>query len=142
MFDKTDDWGSATGGTYMGLVVSASRDWLPLPRKEILARAEEEIRASFPRTRGASIVRSAVIKEARATISVAPGVDALRPPPETPVSNFFLAGDWVQNGWPATMEAAVRSGYRAAECVLEKAGRPTRVLQPDLPWQAIAGRPG
>jgi hypothetical protein len=31
------------------------------------------------------------------------------------------------------MEGAVRSGYLAAENILEKTGRPERILQPDLP---------
>jgi uncharacterized protein with NAD-binding domain and iron-sulfur cluster len=33
----------------------------------------------------------------------------------TPIRNFFLAGDWTDTGWPATMEGAVRSGHHAAE---------------------------
>jgi uncharacterized protein with NAD-binding domain and iron-sulfur cluster len=36
--------------------------------------------------------------------------------------NVFLAGDWTDTGWPATMEGAVRSGYRAAEAVARAAG--------------------
>ncbi|MCH7836840.1 MAG: FAD-dependent oxidoreductase, partial [Chloroflexi bacterium] len=35
-----------------------------------------------------------------------------------PVSNLFLAGDWTDTGWPATMESAVRSGLLAAREVL------------------------
>jgi uncharacterized protein with NAD-binding domain and iron-sulfur cluster len=46
---------------------------------------------------------------------------------------MFLAGDWTDTGWPATMEGAVRSGYLAAEAVLRKAGRPRTFLKPDLP---------
>jgi zeta-carotene desaturase len=141
MFNKTRDFARGEGGTYMGLVVSASRDWLPMARRDILAVAEKEIRETFPGTKGATIVKSAVIKEANATFRCAPGVDALRPPPETPFRNLFLAGDWVQNGWPSTMEAAVRSGYQAAERVLAAEGRPEPVLLPDLPWQAVVGRP-
>lgn len=140
MFNKSQDFARGEGGTYMGLVVSASRDWLRLPRREILEIAEQEVRASFPGTRGASVVKSAVIKEAKATYSAVPGVDALRPPAETPIPNLFLAGDWVQNGWPATMEAAVRSGYGAVERILAAEGRPERVMAPDLPWQARIGR--
>ncbi len=147
MFNKTQDFSSANGradgeasGTYMGLVVSASRDWLPRSRAEILEIAEREVRASFPGTQGARVVKSAVIKEARATWSAVPGVDELRPPVETPIRNLFLAGDWVQNGWPSTMEAAVRSGYLAAERVLAAEGRPEALLAPDLPWSALLGK--
>ena len=140
MFNKTQDFARGQGGTYMGLVVSASRDWIRRSRGEILEIAEREIREAFPGTRGAAVVKSAIIKEARATYSVTPGIDELRPTPETPVSNLFLAGDWVQNGWPSTMEAAVRSGYIAAECILSAEQRPERVLVPDLPVTALVGR--
>ncbi|MFN3650437.1 MAG: hydroxysqualene dehydroxylase HpnE [Armatimonadota bacterium] len=140
MFNKTEDFGRPGAGTYMGLVVSASRGWLRSQRRDILAEAEREVRDAFPGTAGARVVKSAVIKEARATYSVVPGIDRMRPTTETPVRNLFLAGDWVRNDWPATMEAAVRSGYLAAEAVLKAAGRPERVLAPDLPWQAVVGR--
>lgn len=140
MFNKTQDFTRGAKGTYMGLVVSASRDWLRRSRGEILEIAEREIRESFPGTRGASVVKSAIIKEARATYSVTPGIDDLRPTTETPVRSLYLAGDWVQNGWPSTMEAAVRSGYRAAESILTAEQRPARVLVPDLPVTALVGK--
>jgi uncharacterized protein with NAD-binding domain and iron-sulfur cluster len=139
MFNKTGDFARSDPGTYMGLVVSASYDWLERPRREILELAEREVREAFAGTHGASVLKAAVIKEARATYSAVPGVDELRPPPETPIASLILAGDWVRNGWPATMEAAVRSGYQAAERVLAAEGRPEAVLAPDLPWQAVMG---
>jgi uncharacterized protein with NAD-binding domain and iron-sulfur cluster len=55
-----------------------------------------------------------VVKEKRATFAATPEQDALRPPPRTPWPNLFLAGDWVQNGLPATIEGALRSGEVAA----------------------------
>ena len=50
----------------------------------------------------------------------------------SPIVNLAVAGDWTATGWPATMEGAVRSGYLAAEVILARAGRPERLLQPDL----------
>jgi hypothetical protein len=37
------------------------------------------------------------------------------------IVNLFLAGDWCDTGWPATMEGAVRSGYAAAAAVTDDA---------------------
>jgi uncharacterized protein with NAD-binding domain and iron-sulfur cluster len=54
------------------------------------------------------------------------------------VANFILAGDWTRTGWPATMEGAVRSGYRAAETILELEGRPAALVKPDLPPTGLA----
>ncbi len=33
---------------------------------------------------------------------------------QTPRPNVYLAGAWLASDWPATMEAAVRSGVAAA----------------------------
>ena len=62
-----------------------------------------------------------IVKEKRATFAATPQQDALRPAPQTRWRNLFLAGDWVQNGLPATIEGALRSGNTAACLVL---GRP------------------
>ncbi|PYU32111.1 MAG: squalene-associated FAD-dependent desaturase, partial [Acidobacteria bacterium] len=59
--------------------------------------------------------------------------DRWRPHQSGPIENLFLAGDWTATGWPATMESAVRSGYLAAEAILAVAGKPQKLLQPDLP---------
>lgn len=140
IFNKNGDADGA-GGAHVGLVVSASREWMPLSRAEILERCEREMREALPAAREGRITSAAVLKEAKATYSPAPGVDELRPEPSVGLPNLWLAGDWVRNGWPATMEAAVRSGWIAAEHCLEAAGRPESLLAPDLPWQPIVGRP-
>jgi uncharacterized protein with NAD-binding domain and iron-sulfur cluster len=51
--------------------------------------------------------------------SCVPGLERLRPPQQTPIENLALAGDWTATGWPATMESAVRSGYRAVDSLLD-----------------------
>ncbi len=75
------------------------------------------MREYFPAARDANLLKSTVIKEVNATYSPRPGIDAYRPKAETSWPRIFLAGDWTATGWPATMEGAVSSGYRAAECV-------------------------
>lgn len=59
-----------------------------------------------------------VVKEKRATFAATPAQDARRPSPRTRWRNLFLAGDWVQNGLPATIEGALRSGDSAARLAL------------------------
>ena len=58
---------------------------------------------------------SRVIAEKRATYSCRPGV--LRPANRTAVERCFLAGDYTAGDYPATLEAAVRSGVAAARLV-------------------------
>ena len=58
-----------------------------------------------------------IVRERRATFTATPEQNARRPAVETSWQNLFLAGDWTQTGLPATIESAVRSGYRAADLV-------------------------
>ena len=55
-----------------------------------------------------------VIKERRATFAQTPAALARRLPARTRWPNLFLAGDWTDTGYPATIESAVRSGRTAA----------------------------
>ena len=63
------------------------------------------------------LVWSRVSREPRATFAARPGTRNLRWPMETSRPNTFLAGAWTASDWPATMEAAVRSGVAAARAV-------------------------
>src|SRR5208282_5024867 len=118
-------------GQYLQLVISASYGLLQKPRQEIIDLCLAEVRHALPEAREANLLKATVIKEAAATFSPQPGVDRWRPKQETSVKGMFLAGDWTDTGWPATMEGAVRSGYLAAEGVLRVAATPKTILQPD-----------
>jgi squalene-associated FAD-dependent desaturase len=124
----------APEGSYIELVVSASKSLIDKSRPEIVDLALKEVREFFPAARAAKLVKSTVIKEVRATYSPRPGIDAHRPSQSTPWPRVFLAGDWTATGWPATMEGAVRSGYLAAESLIRNAqANSVRFLEPDLP---------
>ena len=134
----------ATGGTFMVSIVSYPvlfqnqncnlvmatdiTELIEKSRQEIIDLALSEVREFFPEARSANLVKSTVIKEVNATYSPRPGIDAFRPAHVTGWPGVFLAGDWTATGWPATMEGAVRSGYGAAEAVLQ--GK--NFLVPDL----------
>src|SRR4029077_16873146 len=121
-------------GSYIELVVSASKSLIDKSRTEIVDLALKEVREFFPAARTANLVKSTVIKEVHATYSPRPGIDAYRPQQATAWPRVFLAGDWTATGWPATMEGAVRSGYLAAEALVHSCGRhDTKFLVPDLP---------
>lgn len=128
---------SESAGAYLGLVVSASDEWMKLSQQEIVRRALEELQSLFPSVKEAQLLKAIVVKEGRATFAPKPGSQALRPGPVSPVAGLYVAGDWTQTGWPATMESAVRSGYGAAEAVLADIGTPEKILQPDLPVDGL-----
>jgi zeta-carotene desaturase len=122
LLDRTLQWLFRKSENCFQAVVSASRPLLSMSKSEIVELACRELQEFFPEARGARLVRSHVIKEARATYAAVPGLNSLRPPPATKYPNVFLAGDWTDTGWPATMEGAVRSGYQTAEAVARAAG--------------------
>jgi zeta-carotene desaturase len=139
IFNKTALYADSNGagqnpasGQYLQLVISASYDLLQKSRQEIIDLCLTEVRQALPAVRNAELVKATVIKEAAATFSPEPGVDRWRPKQQTAVPRLFLAGDWTDTGWPATMEGAVRSGYLAAEALLRSEGTPRKFLQPDL----------
>ena len=129
---------SAEKGQYLQLVISASYDLLALDKVAIRDRVLAELDEIWPAAREAKLLRWWVVTEHGATFAVRPGVEALRPPQRTPIDGLFLAGDWTDTGWPATMEGAVRSGYLAAQEILSVLDRPTRLIRPGLPSGMIA----
>jgi len=105
------------GEHYLQVVVSAARQFRGLGHDEVERRIVAEMAQLFPAARPEELIRARVVTEHAATFSAVPGVDQWRPGPVSPIANLFLAGDWTATGWPATMEGAVRSGYRAAEAI-------------------------
>lgn len=133
LLDRTIQWMfNKAGGKYIQVVVSASRSLSDMPKNDVVALATRELAEFFPLARDARLEKAHVVKEIRATFSAKPGLEPLRPPSATAISNLFLAGDWTRSGWPATMEGAVRSGYLAAEALTKAAGKPQPFLLPDL----------
>ncbi len=132
IFNKTRLY-HGCGGRYLQIVISASYSLMRLSRQQIIRICQTELRDLIPATREAALVNATVVKEAAATFSPQPGSDKLRPLQRTPLPNLYLAGDWTQTGWPATMEGAVRSGYLAAEAILADSGICRKLVRPDLP---------
>ena len=119
-------------GQYLQIVISAAYDLLAMDKKAIRDAVLADLTEMWPSAREAELTRWWVVTEHGATFAVRPGVDAYRPAQRTPIDGLFLAGDWTDTGWPATMEGAVRSGYLAAQGILEDLDRPARLIRPDL----------
>lgn len=111
VFDKRILFGGEA--SHLSLVSSgariASRD-----NGELVSLAHTELLEAIPTVRDSRLLGATVVREPRATFSLAPGEPA-RPGTRTPVRGLLLAGDWIDSGLPATIESAVRSGHRAAE---------------------------
>jgi len=111
VFDKRAVFGEQA--SHLSLVSSGAEDVVSKSNEELIALAVQEVRDALPAARSAVLVRGVVVREKRASFSVAPGQPP-RPSTRTAVQGLFLAGDWTATGLPATIEGAVVSGHMAA----------------------------
>jgi zeta-carotene desaturase len=116
VFDRRALVGDAA--SHLSLVSSGAAALVARSNQELTDLALEEVSQALPRARAAAVARAVVVREKRATFSVAPGQPA-RPSTRTTVPGLFLAGDWIDTGLPATIESAVVSGHAAADAVRE-----------------------
>ncbi len=92
-------------------VISAEGPHQDLTQDDLAQRIHEELSRQFGPLPAPLWQR--VIAEKRATFACT--VDLQRPPQRTPLKHFFLAGDYTESEYPATLEAAVRSGIACAQ---------------------------
>jgi squalene-associated FAD-dependent desaturase len=97
----------------IAIVLSAGGEHEALTHSELAAAIHAELAAALPGLPPPRWHR--VIAERRATFSCRPGL--VRPGNATPVPGLVLAGDYTASDYPATLEAAIRSGVAAANLV-------------------------
>ena len=110
VFDVGAIWG---GPSQLSFVASAADGMPEQSNDALIESALALLRDLTPKARSATLRHGLVVRERRATFSVAPGAPP-RPDNRTGVSGFFLAGDWIGTTLPATIESAAASGHAAA----------------------------
>jgi len=103
-------------GSRLSLISSGAEAVVARSNQELIELAMTEISDALPLVRSATLLRAVVVREKKASFSVAPGQPA-RPATKTGVPGLFLAGDWIDTGLPATIEGAVISGHWAAAAI-------------------------
>ncbi|CAN5821799.1 hydroxysqualene dehydroxylase HpnE [soil metagenome] len=97
----------------MAVVVSASGAAIELSHDQLANAIALQLADNFNNPGFAKPLWHQVISEKRATYSCTPGLK--RPPNQTGITNLLIAGDYTEGDYPATLEAAVRSGNKAAQ---------------------------
>jgi hydroxysqualene dehydroxylase len=103
----------------LAVVVSGADPAGEIGHEALAAAAAAQLAAAFALPALATPLWSRTITEKRATFACAPGL--ARPANATGLPGLVLAGDYTAGEYPATLEAAVRSGVAAAGAVLGKA---------------------
>jgi uncharacterized protein with NAD-binding domain and iron-sulfur cluster len=117
VFDKRRVLGEQA--SHLSLTSSGAQSVVAWTNERLIDLAMSEVTSALPAARRATMRRAVVVREKRATFSVAPGQPG-RPPTRTGVPELLLAGDWIDTGLPATIEGAVRSGHMAAAVAAEQ----------------------
>ncbi len=95
----------------LAVVISGHGSHEALNTQQLISLVDNELRQVYTMP---SLIKGVVCKEKRATFSACVGVNNFRPESKTTVKGLFLAGDYTQTLYPATLEGAILSGKQAA----------------------------
>jgi 15-cis-phytoene desaturase len=105
------------------LVLAPAKDWITKSDEEIVAATIAELEKLFPNHFGvenpAKLLKYHVVKTPRSVYKATPGRQQHRPSQVTPISNFYLTGDFTMQRYLASMEGAVLSGKLTAQAIAE-----------------------
>ncbi|AOV95420.1 hypothetical protein AQV86_05910 [Nanohaloarchaea archaeon SG9] len=118
-YDKSNIPGVDEENSYITSNIINTNEMEEKSEDEIMEKTKEEIQEAFPENE-AEVQHFSVHRIDYALYEPVTGMREHKLPHETPVRNFYLAGDWTIKEIPQCMEAAVRSGRRTAEKVSEK----------------------
>ena len=119
VFDKRQAFGKRA--SHLSLVASGADRLAAADNATLIALAAREVGGALAGARQANLLRGTVVRERRATFSLALD-QPKRPGVTTPVDGLFLAGDWIDTGLPGTIESAALAGHMAAAAIHVRGG--------------------
>jgi 15-cis-phytoene desaturase len=106
------------------LVFAPAAGWLTKSDDEILQATLDELERLFPEEIAADqslakVTKFSCVRTPTSVYETLPGCEQHRPSQKSPISNFFMAGDFSKQRYLASMEGAILSGQLAAKAVAE-----------------------
>ncbi|VFQ83715.1 unnamed protein product [Cuscuta campestris] len=106
------------------LVFAPAEEWISRSDSEIIDATMQELSKLFPDEISADqskakIVKYHVVKTPRSVYKTVPGCEPCRPLQKSPISGFYLAGDYTKQKYLASMEGAVLSGKLCAQAIVK-----------------------
>jgi 15-cis-phytoene desaturase len=102
-------------GSIVELVVAPADELIRQPDDVVLKRVLSDFYRLHPAARVAKLLKHTLVRIPNSVYQARPGVDQYRPDQATTVPNLFLAGDYTQQEFMASIEGAIRSAKRAIE---------------------------
>ncbi len=121
------------------LVLAPAADWISKSDEEIVAATISELEKLFPQHFGGDnptrILKYHLVKTPRSVYKATPGRQDYRPSQQTPISNFYLTGDYTMQRYLASMEGAVLSGKLTAQAISDAltVANPSHLQTPTRP---------
>ncbi len=104
------------------LVLAPAKDWISKTDEEILGATMGELKKLFPQhfdtEKTANLLKYHIVKTPRSVYKATPGRQNYRPDQKSPISNFYLTGDFTMQRYLASMEGAVLSGKLTAQAIV------------------------
>jgi len=102
----------------LAVVVSGPGEHEQLDKMALVQRIAQELKQRLPAL-PAMPDNSLVIREKRATFACNVDIERQRPNNRCEIAGLWLAGDYVSNGYPATLEGAIINGEQTATQLIE-----------------------
>ncbi len=110
-------------GSIIEMVVAPAEALIRQDDAAVLDQVLADFYQLHPDARHAKLVKYTLVRIPNSVYQARPGVDIYRPDQATSVPNLFLAGDFTQQEFMASIEGAVRSARRVVERVDESVVR-------------------
>lgn len=114
MFDKS----SENQPNLISIIISSQGPHLEMDNPTLINIITNELAMFYPQWPQPD--DAFVIREKRATFTASVNINRIRPSNKTDTHNIWLAGDYTNTQYPATLEGAVRSGQQCAKQILSE----------------------
>lgn len=117
---------SSSERSMLELVLAPAAPWMTKSDEDILQATLQELECLFPEeiradqtASVAKVVKFTCVRTPTSVYETLPGTEAYRPTQQSPISNFYCAGDFSKQRYLASMEGAILSGKLAAKAFAE-----------------------
>ena len=107
-------------GSFVEVCIAPADDLMKLDDEAIVDAVLRDMVAVYPDASREHLVKAKLVRIPRSVYRASPGAERLRPGTRTPVRNLFLAGCYTNNGFPASIEGAVRSARAAVDAAFTR----------------------